>query len=336
MNSKHLYGVLVFVLIVLGGVICFGFGGSAMLGAFVWWKKAPAEKGAAPTPLASLSEIQSRGHLRIAADIEAPPFLEKTGEGQYQGFEYALMRTLADRARVPLEIVPVGYDELVPAVVSGKADLAIGQLARVEGQPVDWSVSYLQYSLCLVVLKPQKPASLAELGGKKIGHYNDPAVIQTASQLIGRYQPVLFSDYGYFEQLSEGKLDAVLYDCPLARYELAPFSEKLWIALDSLNVFSYSVAVPAGQKKLFEEVNQLIIELGQQGLLEQLKSRWLGESAQSNSEKFITVQLGESLEDVAVRVLGSVEKADAIYTANTDILGDDRKTLYSGMRLRVP
>lgn len=298
---------------------------------------APSAEGlpALPAPT-SLADIKARGKLRIAADVQAPPFLSKKSDGTYEGFEYALMRTLADRAQVPLEVVSLSYDDLVPAVVDGKADLAVGQLARTRGAPVAWSVSYLQYSLCLIVPQKAQITYTSDLAGKRVGHYDDPAVVSAAAGLIGNYQPVLFSNYGYFDQLAAGQLDAVLYDCPLARHELRPYGDKLRIASDALNVFSYSIAVPAEQPVLLEEVNKLLVELGQQGLLDQLKQRWLGEVGVEAGGKFVNVRAGETIEDVARRVMGSPAHSADLYKANADIIGDDHGAIYGGMRLRLP
>ena len=183
--------------------------------------------------------------MKVAADPEAPPFLSKSADGGWQGFEYGIMLAMSDRAGASVEIVPGQFDDLPDLVKSGAADMAIGQMspsAAYEG--LAFSTSYLQYSLCLVVQKGSKAKALGDLAGKRIGMYDDPVARQLTDVLVGAsYDRQLFDDYGYFDKLAAGGLDAMVYDCPLARYELERWKDKLEIVNDRLNVATYNVAV---------------------------------------------------------------------------------------------
>lgn len=293
-------------------------------------------------PVGGPSGIKSRGKLRVAADPEAAPFLEKVDSG-YQGFEYVLMARIADRLDVPVEIVPATFPGLVDAVKEGRADVAIGQLSPSPAfTGVAWSVSYLQYSLCLVVSKESPAKSLADLKGKKIGMYDDPVAKQVADVLVGgSYERVLFEDYGYFEKIVRGQLDAMVYDCPLARHEMKMYGDNLKIADDALNVTSYAAAVPQGEAELLGVVNETLKDLGEQGTLAQLSAQWLGEAEKSGvietaTGKVVVVGKGDSLSIIAERELGAVDKWKALYAANEDVIGPNPDVIYKGMRLRLP
>lgn len=303
--------------------------------------KAPQPSPAPPTGgLKALRE--GEGLLKVAADPDAAPFLSRTPAG-YEGFEYVLAQTLADGAGLKLEIVPGTFSELPELVARGRAHLAIGQLspsASYDG--LDFSVSYLQYSHCLIVPKDSKVTSMAELGGKKVGMYDDPVARQLANVLIGAtYEPVLFEDYGYFEKLVRNQLDAMLYDCPLARYELKTYGDALKIANDALNVTTYNAAVRKGDTQLLADVDAAIKALGEQGLLATLKERWLSEkraegSFETATGKVAVVGPGETLSLIAQRELGSVDAWQRLYEANKDVVGPDPNLVYAGMTLRVP
>lgn len=297
-------------------------------------------------PLRTVDEgfagIRATGKLRVAADPDASPFLLKTASG-YEGFEYALMSSLASSAGAELVIVPAKFDELPGRLLSGEADLAIGQVspsASYEG--LAFSVSYLQYSMCLVVPAASPVKSLAELKGKRIGMYDDPVARQLADVLVSAsYERVLFDDYGYFEKMVRGQLDAMVYDCPLARHELKTYGDQLKVVDDALNIATYAVAMPAGRPKLLADVNAAVKHLGEQGLLASLEQRWLGqsgpaESYESATGKVVIVKKGESLSAIAERELGDVERWRVIYDANKDVVGPDPNEIYVGMRLRLP
>ncbi len=290
-----------------------------------------------------LAGVKARGMLKVAADLDAPPFLSKGKDGTTDGFEYSIMKAIADRAGVQVTVVPAKFEELVDKVKAGEADLAIGQLSQSAAwSGVSWSVSYLQYSFCLVVPAESTIKGMADLKAKRVGMYDDPVARQLADVLVGApYDRVLYSDYGYFEKMMRNQLDAMVYDCPLARYEMATFGDKLKVVDDSLNVASYAAVVPMEDVTLLGEVNGVIQDLGQQGLLAVLADRYLGQSAkmedfESDAGKVVVVKKGETLSIIAGRALKNAEKWKELYAANKDVIGPDANLIYAGMRLRLP
>lgn len=309
-------------------------------------EQAAAPAAPPPPPVAAkggIAAAKARGVLRVAADPDAPPFLSKDAAGAWEGYEYAIVRAIGDRAGVPVEIVASTFPELVGAVGTGAADIAVGQISpSAAWQGVDWSVSYLQYSFCLVVPADSPVTTMEALKGKRVGMYDDPVVRQLVDVLVGAsYERTLFDDYGYFEKMVRGQLDAMVYDCPLARYEMKTFGDKLKIADDALNVATYAAAVPKGDAETLALVNGVLKDLGEQGLLASLQERLLGESAlqgtvQTATGKVVVVKRGDSLSLVAQRELGDPERWKDLYAANRDVVGPDPNTVYVGMRLRVP
>src|SRR4029078_8573057 len=101
--------------------------------------------------------IKARGTMKVAADPEAPPFLSKSADGGWQGFEYETMLALYDRAGASVEIVPGQLYDLPGLVKSGAADMAIGQMspsAAYEG--LAFSTSHPPYTPFPVVQKGSK------------------------------------------------------------------------------------------------------------------------------------------------------------------------------------
>ncbi len=306
----------------------------------------PVTKGTAsgtPTGTAGgFAAIRERGALRVAADPDAAPFLSRTADGGYEGFEYGVMSALAADAGVPLTVVASNFTELAGRLAKGEADLAIGQMSPSGAWAgLGWSTSYLQYSHCLVVPKRSSATTLAQLRGKRIGMYDDPVTTQLVTATVGAaYERVVFDDYGYFEKLARGRLDAVVYDCPLARHELGAFGERLRIADDALDVATYNVALPNDDAALKADVNRVLRTLGDQGLLARLESRWLGAEApkkgyRTAAGRVVVVQRGETLSAIAARELGSAQQVGELHAMNRDVVGSDPDAIYPGLRLRV-
>jgi polar amino acid transport system substrate-binding protein len=305
--------------------------------------KPPAEPAPAiseqPERASGFAGLKERGVLTLAADPRAAPFLSRTKTG-FEGFEYEIVQAIAQAADVPLVIVEGPFDSLVERVAKGEADLAIGQISPSSSyKGVFWSVSYLQYSMCLVTPDSSTINTMEQLAGKKVGMYDDPAAWQLANVLIGAsYTRVLFSDYGYFDKLVAGELDGMVYDCPLARHELKPYWDKLKIAQDNLSLTTYNIAVSEKDGRLLSEVNKVLQALGEQGTLASLEERWLQSLniSPDASGKVVMVRAGESLPEIARRELGDESRWKELYLLNKDLIGRSPDGIYAGMRLRLP
>ncbi len=83
--------------------------------------------------LGRLALIRSRGVLRVVTEPYFPPqeFIDPELEGQdrYQGADMSLARLIAERMGVELEIVELGFTEVLSSMKAGKYDLAISGLS---------------------------------------------------------------------------------------------------------------------------------------------------------------------------------------------------------------
>lgn len=285
--------------------------------------------------------VKTRGKLRAAVDPDAAPFLSHAASGGYEGYEYAVLAAIAGQRGVDFELVERDFAGLLPAVTNGEADLAIGQLAPVGATGVDWSVSYLQYELCLIVPVASSVTTLADLRGGTIGVYDDPAAITVIGEDLGTdWTRKVYSDYGYFDDLVAGRIHAMVYDCPLAKYELRGYAGKLKIADDALAVRTYAVAVPQSDPELKRDVDAVLRDLGGAGLLQKLAVQWLDaptrDAYETRGKRRAALRSGETLAAFAERTLGDAGRAPDVHAANRDVIGSDPEAVYGGMLLRIP
>ena len=124
----------------------------------------------------ALQKVLENGVLRVGAEPGTPPMLFKTG-ARYDGFDWAIANAIAKRLGVDtVVVVPGKYSELPGRLIEGKFDVIIsGYTADPSIAGVDWSDSYLDYGLCLVVRKGSPIRGIADLRDKVVGIFNDPA-----------------------------------------------------------------------------------------------------------------------------------------------------------------
>ena len=117
--------------------------------AFVGWGLLGLGGCAAPgldaAPPAVVSELAPSGKLRAAINFGNPILAQKNpATGEAQGVSVDLARALANRLRVPLEVVTfVSAGQVVEAVKARQVDIAFVAIDPVRGADMDYSAPYV-------------------------------------------------------------------------------------------------------------------------------------------------------------------------------------------------
>ncbi|HVR96685.1 MAG TPA: transporter substrate-binding domain-containing protein [Thermoanaerobaculia bacterium] len=277
----------------------------------------------------SLQRVIDGGVLRVAAEPGTPPMLTKEGT-RYDGFDWAIANAIAKRIGVDNVVIVAGkYSELPGRLISGKADVIIsGYTEDSSIAGVDWSDSYLDYGLCLVVRKGSPIRSIDDLQGKVIGIFNDPAAEADVKRLVKGYRRLEKYEDGYFDLLAEGKLDAFLYDFPYAQEEIKPFGNKLEIVQFNLTESTYNVGVRRGATSLLKMVNSAIRGLKASDEYRQIVRRYLGGTGPAPvakvaaNQEVYKVKPGDTLSKIAQTHLGKSSRWTEIWDLNKGRIAD--------------
>ena len=254
-----------------------------------------------------------------------------TREGsRYDGFDWAIANAVGKRIGVDgVVVVPGKYSELPGRLIAGKADVIIsGYTADPSIAGVDWSDSYLDYGLCMIVRKGSPLRSIDDLGGKTVGIFNDPAAEAAVKKMVRGYGRLETFEDGYFELLDQGKIDAFIYDFPYAQEEIKPFSGRLEIVQFNLTKSTYNVGVRRGAASLLKMVNSSIRELRASDEYGQIIRKYLGGTGPAPIAKVATgqsvykVRPGDTLSLIAKNNLGSVGRWTEIWELNKGRIAD--------------
>ncbi len=277
----------------------------------------------------SLQKVIDGGVLRVAAEPGTPPMLFKEGN-RYDGFDWAIAKAIASRIGVDDVVIVAGkYSELPARLIAGKADVIIsGYTADPSITGVDWSESYLDYGLCLVVKRGRGIRSLADLRGKVVGIFNDPAAEEEVQSMGIGYARLEKYEDGYFDLLEQGKLDGFIYDFPYAQEEIKPFGSKLEIVEFNLSKSSYNVGVRRGASTLLKMVNSAVRSLKASDEYRQIVRKYLGGAGPAPVAKVAAgqsvykVRPGDTLSGIARDQLGNMRRWTEIWEANRNRIAD--------------
>ncbi|MEO8504869.1 MAG: transporter substrate-binding domain-containing protein [Acidobacteriota bacterium] len=277
----------------------------------------------------SLQHVIDGGVLRVAAEPGTPPMLTRDG-ARYDGFDWAIANAVAKRIGVDgVVIVPGKYSELPGRLIGGKADVIIsGYTADPSIAGVDWSDSYLDYGLCLVVRRGSPIRSIDDLSGKLVGTFNDPAAQAAVKRIVRGYSRLETFEDGYFDLLDQGKIDAFIYDFPYAQEEIKPFAGKLEIVQFNLTKSSYNVGVRRGAASLLKMVNSSIRDLRNSDEYRQIVRKYLGGTGPAPVGKVATgqsvykVRPGDTLSLIARDQLSKTGRWTEIWDLNKGRIAD--------------
>src|SRR6185437_10869216 len=119
----------------------------------------------------ALDRILKEKKIRITAEVTSPPFGFMDQSNQPDGLEISAARRLAKDLGVELELVQVTAPNRIPALLAGRADVAISSLSVTLDRAKTVAFANPHGALTIVIAAPAatKIASLADLSGKRIG-----------------------------------------------------------------------------------------------------------------------------------------------------------------------
>jgi polar amino acid transport system substrate-binding protein len=119
----------------------------------------------------TLDRIIKDKKIRVTAEVTSPPFGILDRSNQPDGSEIATARQLAKDLGVELELVQVTAPQRIPALLAGRADVAISSLSITfdRAKTVMFAPPHGALSIVIAGAKRVNIKSASDMAGKKIG-----------------------------------------------------------------------------------------------------------------------------------------------------------------------
>jgi ABC-type amino acid transport substrate-binding protein len=256
----------------------------AVLGLLGWWLAYGRQPATDPT----WQRIQEQGELRVALDPSWVPFefLDPLS-GELLGFDVDVARALATclgarfspPREVQVEWVLVGFDGLYDVLLSGQADLVISALPfepeRVED--VGYSIAYFNAGLVLVVPDGDTATkTVRDLRGRVVAvewayvpEGDDRRRLRDGDLKLIRYEDA----WAALEAVQSGAAQAALVDAVTALHFTGQ-CPGLRIAGEAVTDVNYVIASRPDDIRVREAVDEILLEMRQDGTLRRLRERW--------------------------------------------------------------
>jgi polar amino acid transport system substrate-binding protein len=232
-----------------------------------------------------LDRIRRKGVLRVATEPYFAPqeFIdpEKTGQDQYAGADMKLARLIAERMSVELEIIPMEFTQVLPALAEDQCDLTISALSYTPARATSYTLSKGYYftdsvaSTGFIIREEDKDkiASLEDLADKTLIAQSSSLQEALAAAHVRSYKEFrrLSTVQTVFETVRQGKADAGVVDLETAENYITNnpgcglcIAENMFFTLDE----AYQgdrIAAKKNEEMLLYFVNGVIDEVLEDG-----------------------------------------------------------------------
>ena len=219
------------------------------------------------------------GVIKFAQDGASAPF-SYVRDNRVVGYEIEILANFCKEKGYSLEILTMDLSAMIPALQSGKCDIAGGGVAVTaeRAEKVDFTTPDFNSGSVLVVLKSPAESllSVKDFDGKKIA-LSSSSIYDKAVKEILTHSEILYMD-NYANQLKsllDGKVDAIVRDEPEAMM-LKDLYPQLVSTQDYLMKYdnAFIAAKNAHGDSLLAELNEFIKQSENNGTLQNLRDVW--------------------------------------------------------------
>ena len=227
-------------------------------------------------------EEKAENALVMATNAEFPPYEYYEAE-EIVGIDVEIGEAIAEKLGMELQIEDMGYDAIITAVSSGKADFGIAGMTVTTDRlrAVDFSIPYTT-AIQMVIVKEGSHIKEAKdllkegsnnLVGVQIGTtgdlYTSRDIEQAGLGTVERYSKGSDAVWA----LMDGKIDCVVIDKEPAR-EFVEMNEGLTMLPTEYAIEEYAICF-AKDSELTEKVNTALKELIEDGTVDAINQKYL-------------------------------------------------------------
>src|SRR5215467_1959134 len=224
----------------------------------------------------TLAKIKERGKLLAGIKLDTPPFGSLDDKNEPAGFDIEIVRRIAARLGVPVELVKVTSATRIPLLVSGNVDLVAASMThtRERDKTIDFSITYYTGGQSLMVPKDSPITGVKDLGGKQVAVQQGTTLEKNIAAVAPTAKVIAFRDYNAaWLALVQGRVDALTGSLNVLQGFMKEDS-KYKIVGDLFSVEPFGIGIRQNDSELRDEVNAVIQDLWTSGEYATLYRKW--------------------------------------------------------------
>lgn len=218
--------------------------------------------------------------LVMATNAEFPPYEYYEGE-EVVGIDVDIAKAVAEELGMELKIEDMAFDSVIPAVSSGKADIALAGLTVTDERKenLNFTDTYAKATQVIIVKEDSAIAGPDDLEGKKIGVQLGTTGDLYASDIKDAEVEQYNKGFEAVQATMQGKIDAVIFDSEPAK-EFVAEAEGLKILDEAFTEEEYAIGIAKDNDELLEKVNKALKTLKESGKLDEIVAEYIKADAE--------------------------------------------------------
>ena len=223
--------------------------------------------------------------LRVGTHPTFAPFeFLDSSSREYVGFDMDMIREIGKRMKVEVEFVNMGFDGLIPALMTNNIDIVVSGVTITEERKkrVDFCEPYYQagQGLMIRVGDEAKYQKIEDLHNKTIAVQIGTTGADKAKDIPGAKVTNYNATSEAFMALTSRNAEAVVHDRPVLAYFMKTqprMSQSLQLQPAIEDAQQYGFAVKKGNKELLDKLNKGLEAVRQAGEDKQIYSKWFAQ-----------------------------------------------------------
>ena len=241
-------------------------------------KKAEEPKTEAPAEMTLMKE----GTLTILSSPDYPPF-ENLENGEIVGYEVDLFNAIADEMGLKLEIQPLQFDGIIPAIqAGGQGDVGVSGFSvdPERAQQIDFTESFYIDDQAVAVMDGSSITK--ENAATALNSPDVTIAVQTgttgADYAAENFPNAVIQGFGSsndcFAAMQSGQATAVCTNLAVVKRMLADAYPDAHMVLEIATGEEYAAVVSKDNPELTKTLDAAIKKLQENGTIDQLQDKW--------------------------------------------------------------
>lgn len=227
----------------------------------------------------------SGDELVIGLDDSFPPMGFRDDNNEIAGFDIDLAKAAAEKMNMKVKFQPIDWGSKELEIQNDKIDLIWNgfSITPEREETFELTKAYLNNNQVIIVPANSTIKSKAELAGLAIGVQNNSSAYDAIKKddVYSRLGTITPYDTNIlaFQDLTIGRIDAVVADEVVAKYFISQHPETNLISIEEDNFGSeqYAIAAKKGNTELIEKLQKAIDEINADGTSAEISNKWFGQ-----------------------------------------------------------
>ena len=219
---------------------------------------------------------------KVAIDQAFAPFSILQDDGSYEGIDLDLIQAIADVEGFAVEIEPMDFSAIIPALTSGTIDAGMGCMTITEErkESVDFSDPYYEDGQALIVKDDSDIQTLEDMEGKVLAIKEGTMGALWGEDNKDKYGFSLstFPDSTSIAMaVRNGQADALIDDFPVISYQIMiGEQEGLRVAVETIGeVGDIGISVKKGEnQELLQMINEGLAKIKEDGTYDKILQKY--------------------------------------------------------------